>query len=137
VTADVSVDRLLKEAEAKPVEGWDFTWLGDRISTAPLPWSFEAVVSSRARRSPDLLDMETGGGEWLAALPDRPRRTVATEAWPPNVEVAGARLRAFGITVVWAKGAPDNADQGPGRSADGSHSWRNRSRSLQTVTGVG
>jgi hypothetical protein len=93
--------------------GWDFSWLGDRISIAPLPWSFEDIVSSHARQSPDLLDMETGGGEWLAALAHRPERTVAMEGWPPNVDVAGSRLRPLGITVVWAEGAPDNVDQRP------------------------
>jgi SAM-dependent methyltransferase len=57
--------------------------------------------------------METGGGEWLAALPNRPPRTVATEAWEPNVEVAGARLRPLGVTVVQNEDAPDNVDQRP------------------------
>jgi SAM-dependent methyltransferase len=95
------------------VTGWDFTWLRERVTTSPLPWSFEEIVSSHARESPDLLDMETGGGEWLAALRNRPRRTVATEAWAPNVDLAGERLRALGVTVVWDEGAPDNVDQHP------------------------
>jgi SAM-dependent methyltransferase len=116
VPTGAPADRLLEEAAEHPVRGWDFTWLGDRISIAPLPWSFEAIVSAHARRSPDLLDMETGGGEWLSALPHRPQRTVATEPWPPNLEVAGARLRPLGITVVAAEAAPDNADQRPGET---------------------
>jgi hypothetical protein len=58
-----------------------------------------------------LLDLGTGGGEWLAALPVRPPRTVATEAWQPNVDVARARLGPLGVTVVRAEGAPDNVDQ--------------------------
>ncbi len=91
--------------------GWDFKWLGDRISVVPLPWSFERIVSRHARRSPDLLDMDTGGGEWLAALADRPRRTVATESWPPNVRVAGERPRPRGVVLVWSEDAPDNVDQ--------------------------
>ena len=105
--------RLLAEAAAHPVSGWDFAWLGDRISTS-LPWSFEEVVVRHARRSPDLLDLGTGGGEWLAALPHRPPRTVATESWPPNVDVAGARLRPLGVSVVRDERAPDNVDQRPG-----------------------
>jgi hypothetical protein len=102
---------LLEEAEARPVEGWDFSWLGDRMRVAPHPWSFEHIVAEHARRSPDLLDMETGGGEWLARLAVRSPRTVATESWPPNVEVAGARLRPLGITVVRDEAAPDNVEQ--------------------------
>ena len=107
-----SVERLLDEAKAQPVKGWDFSWLGERVSAAPLSWSFEEIVSRHARRSPDLLDMATGGGEWLAGLPYRPPRTVATESWPPNVDVAKTRLRPLGITVVAVEAAPDNVDQG-------------------------
>jgi SAM-dependent methyltransferase len=57
--------------------------------------------------------MGTGGGEWLAALPHRPPRTVATESWLPNLEVATARLRPLGVTVVFVEAAPDNVDQDP------------------------
>lgn len=108
----MTAGQLLEEAAARPVSGWDLRW-GERISTAPLPWDFDEMVAARARRSPDLLDLGTGGGEWLAALPHRPPRTVATESWPPNVEVAAARLRPLGVDVVQAEAAPDNLDQDP------------------------
>lgn len=106
--------------------GWDFSWLGDRISFEPPAWDFAAMVAQRARESPDLLDLGTGGGEFLASLSERPARVVATEAWPPNLEVASARLRPLGVTVVAVEGAPDNVDQAPNESggrlpfADGS-----------------
>jgi SAM-dependent methyltransferase len=108
-----SVDDLLDEAESRPVRGWDFGWLGDRVVARPVPWNFEEIVVSHARESPDMLDMGTGGGEWLAALAYRPPRAVATEAWPPNLEIAGARLRPLGITVVAVEAAPDNVEQHP------------------------
>ncbi len=38
---------------------------------------------------------------------------MATEAWEPNVDVAGARLRPLGVTVVSVEAAPDNVDQTP------------------------
>lgn len=106
-------ERLLKEAGSHPIEGWDFAWLGERMSTAPLPWSFEEIVTRHAHESPDLLDMGTGGGEWLATLPYRPPRAVATESWPPNFNIAGTRLRPLGITVVRIEAAPDNVAQQP------------------------
>jgi SAM-dependent methyltransferase len=105
------LDALLAEAETHPVEGWDFSWLGDRAVSHPPPWDFEALVERRAADAPDLLDLGTGGGEWLAALSRRPARTVATEAWPPNVEVARRRLRPLGVEVVAVETAPDNCDQ--------------------------
>ena len=105
------VERLLAEAEAHPVEGWDFSWLGERMQIAPLPWSFDEIAATHAETSPDLLDMETGGGEWLTGLRVRPARTVATEAWPPNIGVARTRLEPLGITVVQDEGAPENVEQ--------------------------
>ena len=47
-----------------------------------------------------MLDMGTGGGELLAAIRPRPARTVATESWPPNVEIARRNLAPLGATVV-------------------------------------
>lgn len=106
-------ERLLREVVATPIEGWDFSRLGGRISTKPRPWDFKQIVEEHARRATDLLDMGTGGGEWLASLSYRPPRTVATEGWHPNLDLAGARLRPLGITVVWYEGARDNAGQTP------------------------
>jgi SAM-dependent methyltransferase len=105
------IDSLLAEAEARPFVGWDFSWLGRRLVTTPPSWNYDSVVTERAYETPDLLDMGTGGGEWLAALPYRPPRTVATEAWDPNVPVANARLRPLGVAVVHVERAPDNASQ--------------------------
>jgi SAM-dependent methyltransferase len=112
-TVDAAFERLMAEAEARPVSGWDFSWLGSRVTTRRLPWDYDSVVLRRATESPDLLDLGTGGGEWLAALPYRPPRTVAVEAWDPNVGVARARLAPLGVTVVPAEAAPDNAEQEP------------------------
>ena len=103
------VDDLLDEAERQPFSGWDFSWIDDRIVSDPLPWNYTASVVEHARRSPDLLDLGTGGGEWLASLPYRPPRTVATEAWKPNVAVAAARLAPLGVDVVEVEGARDNS----------------------------
>jgi SAM-dependent methyltransferase len=116
VAAQPSFDTLLDEADALPIAGWDFSVLGDRIAIAALPWDFDEIVASHARMAPDLLDIGTGGGEWLAGLRVRPARTVATESWPPNVEVAGRRLRPLGVTVVATEPAPDNIDQLAGES---------------------
>jgi len=60
-----------------------------------------------------MLDMGTGGGEWLSqrALA---ASTVATEGWSPNVPLAAARLRPFGVRVVHVEDAVDNVDQADG-----------------------
>lgn len=106
---ETDFDSLMEEAMRRPFVGWDVSYDG-RIKTVP-PWDFDAIVDRAARVSPDLLDLGTGGGEWLAARPNLPPRTVATEGWPPNVPVARARLAPLGIDVVAVDGAPDNIDQ--------------------------
>ena len=83
------------------------------MMTEPLPWDYDSLVAERARSSPDLLDLGTGGGEWLASFAFRPARTVATEAWEPNVPVAADRLRPLGVDIVAVEPARDNADQAP------------------------
>jgi SAM-dependent methyltransferase len=109
VTA-LSADELLDEALEVPFRGWDFSALGDRIVLEPPPWRFEQLVDAEAARARSMLDMGTGGGEWLSARKHAPR-TVAAESWPPNVPVAEARLRELGIAVVQDEGATDNAAQ--------------------------
>ena len=106
-------DELLRQAQASLLVGWDLSF-GGRITTAPPPWHFERTVEAHARRSPDLLDMGTGGGEWLSRLAFRPPRTVATEGWAPNVAVARERLAPLGVEVVEVEGADDNASQQDG-----------------------
>ena len=67
--------------------------------------------------SADLLDMGVGGGEWLSARPRARGRTVATEAWAPNIEVARSRLAPLGISVVAVAGDSIVTEAGPFESA--------------------
>jgi hypothetical protein len=101
-------DELVSEALNAPFSGWDFSWLAARSTAGTLPWSYRREVARRAAAADAMLDIGTGGGERLSRLSPRPRLTVATEAWPPNVAVAAARLRPLGIPVVQDEGAPDN-----------------------------
>jgi SAM-dependent methyltransferase len=117
-----SYEDLEAEALAAPFSGWDFSWLARRSSTEPLPWSYRREVARYAGSAGCMLDMGTGGGEVLSRLLSRlgsgpgpgswpgswPARVVATEAWPPNVPVAAARLRPLGIPVVQNESPPDN-----------------------------
>jgi SAM-dependent methyltransferase len=116
--APASFDELIDEAVSAPFSGWDFSWLAPRSTPGSLPWSYSRELARRAEAASSMLDMGTGGGERLSRLSVRPQMTVATEAWPPNVPVAAARLRPLGIAVVQDEGAPDNFEQ------DGGHRGR-------------
>ena len=105
-------DQLLEDAEDTEFQGWDFTRLGARLVSEPPPWAFEEIVADRAARATTMLDMGTGGGEWLSSLRVRAPVTVATESWPPNVGVAAAKLHTLGVPVVQDEGATDNHRQG-------------------------
>jgi SAM-dependent methyltransferase len=107
----IDFDGLVEEASRHPTTGWDFAWLGERMNTTPLPWDFTRLVAERASSAQRMLDMGTGGGEWLAGLAARPPHTVATEGWAPNVPVATTRLAPLGVEVVQIETAPDNVLQ--------------------------
>ena len=105
-----TADQLLEQATDVPFRGWDFSLLGDRLTLEPPPWSLEAMVAGLVDPGTTMLDMGTGGGEWLSGLA-RSSRVVATESWPPNVPVAAARLQPLGVALVRDEGATDNVDQ--------------------------
>jgi SAM-dependent methyltransferase len=108
-------EQLVAEAQAAAFSGWDFSWLAARSTAEPLPWSYRAEVARYAADASAMLDMGTGGGEWLSRLAPRPGRTVATEGWPPNVPVAARRLRPAGVWVVQDEGAADNSAEDASR----------------------
>lgn len=93
-------DALVTEALAQTFRGWDFSWLRGRWVEDEPPWDYRTLVIERIHSAEAMLDMGTGGGEFLATLPARPPLTVATEAYPPNLPVARERLGPLGIQVV-------------------------------------
>lgn len=91
---------LINEAWHARRSGWDFSWLEGRVQNTPTPWDYAARARELVGRSRRLLDMDTGGGEFLAALAPLPVGTMAVESWQPNIAVARKRLAAFDVTVV-------------------------------------
>jgi SAM-dependent methyltransferase len=118
----VQADRLIDEAAEAAFRGWDFTWLRDRSTDPKPPWSYPALAAEALARSTKALDIDTGGGEALAALAPFTGSVVATEGYPPNIPVAGATLNVVGVPLVGTDSAPDNVDQQGVTPADtGSH----------------
>ncbi|GCE45634.1 hypothetical protein EI42_03555 [Thermosporothrix hazakensis] len=84
-----------------PFSGWDFSHLNGRMTDdeQPLPWEYREEVKALLPHVHSLLDMDTGGGELLASLQPFPPDTCATEGYPPNIEIARARLEPLNVRV--------------------------------------
>jgi len=97
-------DRLLREGDSEPTEGWDFSWFSGRAFEGRPSWKYFESLSKRVRTADAVLDVQTGGGERFADLlshiENRPQSLAATESWPPNVEIARTTLRPFGAIVL-------------------------------------
>jgi SAM-dependent methyltransferase len=98
---DSSFDELIAAADAVDVSGWDFSWLDGRATEERPPWGYQRLMGEKIGRSTMTLDIQTGGGEVLAGVPQRAAKAmVATESWPPNIERAQENLRDKGVVVV-------------------------------------
>ena len=90
----------MAEAESADVAGWDFSWLDGRATEQRPSWGYQRLMGERMAHASAALDIQTGGGEVLAGIPELPKLTVATESWPPNIERATRLLHPLGVAVV-------------------------------------
>ncbi|MFC8286916.1 class I SAM-dependent methyltransferase [Streptomyces cyaneofuscatus] len=93
-------EALVAEADSVSVDGWDFSWLEGRATEQRPSWGYARAMAGRLGEARAALDIQTGGGEVLAAAPKLPPVTVATESWPPNIARATALLHPLGAVVV-------------------------------------
>jgi SAM-dependent methyltransferase len=93
---------LLQEAiEASDEAGWDLSFLDGRlIAERDFAWDFGTRAATLVQTASSLLDIGTGGGEFLAGLPNLPPSSYALESFGPNARVARDRLKAFGVIVL-------------------------------------
>ena len=99
-------DDLVAEAEAAPVDGWDFSWLDGRATEERPSWGYQRQMIRRLADVSAALDIDTGGGEVLAGAPMFPPTMVAIESWPPNAALATRLLHPRGVVVVATKDEP-------------------------------
>lgn len=87
-----------KEEYAAHIHGWDFSHIHGRYEVEnDLPWDYRKIVRSYLKNSLDILDYDTGGGEFLLSLNHPHGKTAATEGYPPNVALCKERLLPLGI----------------------------------------
>lgn len=91
---------LIEEARDASFSGWDFSWLDNRMIQEDTPWDYRKLVIDSKKGIHSLLDMGTGGGEFLASLSPLPENTHATESYPPNMVIAAKNLEPLGVKVL-------------------------------------
>ena len=91
------IQSWLHEEEIAHIHGWDFSHIDGRHEEAPLPWSYREIIQQRLRPDMRILDMDTGGGEFLLSLGHSYANTAAIEAYPPNVQLCREALLPLGV----------------------------------------
>lgn len=105
-------DELLKiwlhEEEIAHIHGWDFSHIKGKYEEGKnLPWDYKEVIQKYLSPDMKLLDIDTGGGEFLLSLNHPNQNLSATESYPPNVELCKKILLPLGIDFKEADGCDD------------------------------
>ena len=90
------------------IHGWDFSHLDGRLrEPVPLPWDYREIILRHLQPQWQILDLDTGGGEFLLSLNHPYENTAATENYPPNVDLCRKTLLPLGIDFRPADGKGD------------------------------
>jgi SAM-dependent methyltransferase len=110
--------RLVEDAWSHEISGWDWRYLEGRLSEETVPWQYPEMARERIQHARSLLEIGTGGGELFSSLGPFPQRTIAIEAYPPSVGLAGARLHPLAVQVIHSEGDVQRALPFAGDSFD-------------------
>lgn len=93
------------EEEIAHIHGWDFSHIDGRYTEGTdFPWDYRQVIGQYLTQDQKLLDIDTGGGEFLLSLGHPYENTAATEYYPPNVQLCKETLLPLGIDFRPADG---------------------------------
>lgn len=99
------VDKWLHEERIAHIKGWDFSHIEGKFEAEnDLPWDYREIVEKYIKPEAYLLDIDTGGGEFLLSLNHPYNRTSATENFAPNVQFCSEKLLPLGIDFHHADG---------------------------------
>ncbi len=93
----VLLEKWIEEENIAHIKGWDFSHIHDRYVEESPPWDLHKVIKKYLADNMNLLDMETGGGEFLLSLNHPNSRTSAIEGYKPNVKFCREKLLPLGI----------------------------------------
>lgn len=107
---------LWKEEEKIAFQGWDFSHIRGKWEGELLPWDYQDFIYKYLKTSDKILDMGTGGGEFILSLNHNSKLISVTEGYKPNYELCKERLSPMGIKVEFVK--DDNILNFPNNSFD-------------------
>ena len=85
------IKRWKAEEEIAHIHGWDFSHVEGRyMEEDDLPWDYREEILRYLKPEMRILDIDTGGGEFLLSLNHPNENTAATENYPPNVDLCQA-----------------------------------------------
>jgi hypothetical protein len=61
-------DKLIMEAWNHEFTGWDFVFLNNRMLQNGTSWNYHQIARDSIKNANSLLDLDTGGGEFLLSL---------------------------------------------------------------------
>lgn len=108
--------KLWKKEEDAAFSGWNFSRLDGRWDEENLPWDYKNIIHKYLKPEDALLDMGTGGGEFLLSLKHPFNKTSVTEMWEPNFKLCMQKLSPLGINLQ--KVVNDNNLPFPNKSFD-------------------
>ena len=86
------------EEEIAHIHGWDFSHIEGRyMEEDDLPWDYREEILRYLKPEMRILDIDTGGGEFLLSLGHPHENIAAMENYPPNIELCKEVLLPLGI----------------------------------------
>jgi len=99
------IKRWKSEEEIAHIHGWDFSHIEGRyMEEDDLPWDYQEEILRYLKPEMRILDIDTGGGEFLLSLNHPYENTAATENYPPNVDLCCKTLLPLGVDFRAADG---------------------------------
>ena len=94
----------MEEERAAHIRGWDFSHIRGRYEEeADLPWNYGALVRTHLKNTMDILDYDTGGGEFLLSLHHPYEKTAATEGFNVEKETLNVSKKLMSILAYWIR----------------------------------
>ena len=98
------LETWLEEERCAHIKGWNFSHINDRYTEeTDLPWNYQSMILQYLKPTDQLLDIDTGGGEFLLSLSHPYGHTSCTEGYDPNIQLCAKTLLPLGIDFKEAK----------------------------------